>query len=147
MHENFLCILFRNPRIENTKLFFNMSVSFSQNIFCTYFSHENNSFLQKLSCTHYSHRKFSVHNILIENFLQRLALQKNVCLLSSQVSIYAGVHIILTEHFLQRMNRQTKLCFLSRREWIQLFPCTLFMHCIYCLHCIICLLVIICIIF
>ena len=33
----------------------------------------------------HSHRKFAVHNIRVQNFLQRLALQKNVCLLSSVV--------------------------------------------------------------
>jgi hypothetical protein len=33
------------------------------------------------------HRKISVPNILVDDFLQRLSLQKDVCLLSSQVWI------------------------------------------------------------
>ena len=64
MHENFLCILFRNPRIENTCLFHSHR-TFSVHIFLTKKTH---------SC-----RNFPVHIILTESFLYTIFLQRIVC--------------------------------------------------------------------
>ena len=71
------------------------SFSLLQNIFCTHYSHINIAFSQKVFCTQYPCKKF----------LRRLALQKNVCLLSSQVcmkifcSYYSGIHAQKIQNF------------------------------------------------
>ena len=49
----------QNQHVENTETFLHMSISFSNTIFCTHYSHENNSFLQKMLCTDYSYRNIS----------------------------------------------------------------------------------------
>jgi hypothetical protein len=73
----------QNPRIENTETILS---GLNTTQYCRIFS-VHIIFREMF----HSHRKFTVHIILVENFLQSLALQTNHCKYS--------VHIILTEDF------------------------------------------------